>query len=134
MSGIKSLVLKLWGMGKKCIMTLCVDINYINRGDPAMFKKLAGKLFGKDTSGPSSDGFFLRVRCNECREDFNLYINKSYELMQNFETDGRVTYTLRKEIFGVGCNNRILVNMSFDSSKRLVSQEIENGAFIDKEL
>ena len=113
-------------------MTRCIDVNCIKLGDRAMFKKLAGKLFGKDTSEPSSDGFFLHVRCSECGEQFNLYINKSYELMQNFEKDGSVTYFLKKEVYGVGCKNRIYVNMTFDGSKRLVSREIENGEFIEK--
>ena len=98
-----------------------------------MFKKLADKLFGKGTSAPSSDGFFLNVRCSECDEQFNLFINKSYELMQNFEKDGSVTYFLKKEIYGVGCKNRIYVNMIFDGSKKLVSKEIENGEYIENE-
>lgn len=97
-----------------------------------MFKKLAGKLFGKGASQPSSDGFFLNVRCNECGEQFRLFINKSYELMQNFETDGSVTYALKKEIYGVGCKNRIHVNMTFDGSKKLVSRDIENGEYIEE--
>ncbi len=97
-----------------------------------MFKKLAETLFGKGTSEPSSDGFFLNVRCSECGEQFNLFINKSHELMQNFDTDGRVTYTLKKEVYGVGCKNRIYVNMKFDGSKKLVSKEIENGEYIEE--
>jgi hypothetical protein len=97
-----------------------------------MFKKLADKLFGKGPAAPPSDGFFLNVRCSQCDEQFNLFINKSYELMQNFETDGGVTYFLKKEIYGVGCKNRIYVNMTFDGSKKLVSKEIENGEFIEK--
>ena len=97
-----------------------------------MFKKLAEKLFSKGESEPSSDGFFLNVRCNECGEQFNLFINKSYELMQNFESDGSVTYALKKEIYGVGCSNRIHVNMTFDSSKKMVSRKIENGEFIEE--
>lgn len=97
-----------------------------------MFKKLAGKLFGKATAEPSTDGFFLRVRCSECGEEFHLFINKSYELMQNFETDNRITYTLKKEVYGVGCKNRVYVNMQFDNSKKLVSRKIENGEFIEK--
>ena len=96
-----------------------------------MLKKLADKLFGKSNSAPAPDGFFLKVRCSECDEQFNLFINKSYELMQNFEKDGSVTYYLKKEIFGVGCKNRIYVNMTFDASKRLVSKEIENGEYVD---
>ena len=98
-----------------------------------MFKKLAEKLFGKDTAGAASDGFFLNVRCSDCSEQFRLFINKSYELMQNFEKDGGVTYTLKKEIFGVGCKNRIQVNMKFDGRKNLVSREIKNGEFIEDE-
>jgi hypothetical protein len=97
-----------------------------------MFKKLADKLFGKGPSESSTDGFFLNVRCSECGEQFNLFINKSYELMQNFETDNSVTYTLKKEVYGVGCKNRIVVNMKFDGSKKLVSREIENGEYIDE--
>jgi hypothetical protein len=98
-----------------------------------MFKKLAGKLFGKGTAEPSSDGFFLNVRCSECGEQFHLFINKSHELMQNFETDGSVTYSFKKEVFGVGCKNRISVNMKFDGGKKLVSREIENGEYIEDE-
>ena len=95
-----------------------------------MFKKLADKIFKKDTAKSSSDGFFLNVRCNECREQFHLFINKSWELMQNFEKSGSVTYSLKKEIFGVGCKNRVHVEMQFDSGKNLISKQIENGAFI----
>ncbi len=97
-----------------------------------MFKKLAEKLFGKGTSEPSTDGFFLNVRCGECGEQFNLFINKSYELMQTFETDGSVNYTLKKEVYGVGCKNRIYVNMKFDGSKKLLSKEIKNGEYIEE--
>ena len=98
-----------------------------------MFKKLADKIFRKDTPKISSDGFFLNVRCNECSEQFHLFINKSWELMQNFEENGGVTYSLQKEIFGVGCPNRIRVKMKFDGKKNLKSKKIENGEFIEDE-
>ena len=52
--------------------------------------------------------------------------------MQNFETDGSVNYRLRKEIYGVGCKNRIYVNMNFDGSKNLISREIENGEYTEE--
>ncbi len=96
-----------------------------------MFKKIAAGLFGHKTSQPASDGFFLDVRCNMCGERFHLYINKSWELMQNFEPDGRVTYLLKKEIFGMGCKNRMRVHMKFDTHKNLVSRQIQNGEFIE---
>ena len=96
-----------------------------------MFKKLVSKLLNKENSVSESDGFFLRVSCNKCGEQFNLFINKSYELSQNFEQNGSVTYFLKKTVFGVGCKNRILVNMQFDSAKNLLSRQIENGQFIE---
>jgi len=96
-----------------------------------MFKKLAGKIFGKDNSQTSSDGFFLNVRCSECDDKFHLFIHKSWELSQNFEEDGSVTYFLKKKIFGVGCPNQIYVDMTFDSNKNLISKQIENGEFLD---
>jgi hypothetical protein len=51
--------------------------------------------------------------------------------MQNFEEDGTVTYTLKKNIIGVGCSNRISVKMQFDSGKNLKSRQIKNGEFIE---
>jgi hypothetical protein len=96
-----------------------------------MFKKLAAKIFGQKTTTSSPDGFFLNVRCHECAEEFHLFVNKSWDLMQNFEENGRVTYSLKKEIFGVGCKNRIHVTMEFDGGKNLKTRQIENGEFID---
>ena len=96
-----------------------------------MFKKLTDKILRKGTSKSSSVGFFLDVRCTDCHEQFHLFINKSWELMQNFEKNGSVTYSLQKEIFGVGCKNRIQVEMQFDSGKNLKSRQIENGEFIE---
>jgi hypothetical protein len=96
-----------------------------------MFKKLTEKIFGKGTSGRQPDGFFLEVRCSHCGEEFHLFINKQWELMQNFHEDGRMDYLLKKEIYGVGCRNHILVTMQFDGQKNLISRKIENGEFID---
>jgi hypothetical protein len=53
--------------------------------------------------------------------------------MQNFEKNGSVTYVLKKEIYGIGCRNRIYVKMKFDAGKNPVSKEIENGEFIKEE-
>ena len=97
-----------------------------------MLKKLAKKLFGEPPSAPSSEGFFLNVRCNSCGEVFNLFINKSTDLAQNFDERGGVTYSLSKEIIGSRCRNLIYVKMEFDGGKTLVSRDIENGEFIEE--
>lgn len=103
-----------------------------NQGDIVMFKKLTEKLFGKGPAAQRQDGFFLNVRCSDCGEEFNLFINKQFELVQNFREDGSVDYLLKKEIYGVGCRNHILVTMEFDGKKNLKSKKIENGEFIEK--
>jgi len=98
-----------------------------------MFKRIAKKLFGEGTSVQSPGGFFLNVRCNECGEEFNLFINKSTDLAQNFDERGGVSYSLNKEIIGSNCRNLIYVKMEFDGGKNLVSRQIENGEFIEEE-
>lgn len=103
-----------------------------NQGDIVMFKKLTEKLFGKRPIAQQQDGFFLNVRCSDCGEEFNLFINKQFELVQNFREDGSVDYLLKKEIYGVGCRNHILVTMEFDGKKNLKSKKIENGEFIEE--
>ena len=95
-----------------------------------MLKKLVKKLFGNGLSMPSSEGFFLKVRCIECREDFNLFINTSTDLLQEFDDRGNITYLLNKEIIGARCRNLIHVKMAFDGAKNLISKQIENGEFI----
>ena len=98
-----------------------------------MLKKLAGKLFGRSSSTQSPQGFFLNVRCNACGEVFKLFINKTTQLLQNFDEKGGVTYSLKKEIIGGRCKNLIHVKMEFDGSRNLTSREIENGEFIEGE-
>ena len=96
-----------------------------------MLKKIAEKLFGRQSAKSSSDGFFLNVRCNRCDEIFNLYVYKSYDLFPNYHENGSVTYRLKKEIIGGACPNKIQVKMEFDGAKRLISKKIEAGDFID---
>ena len=98
-----------------------------------MLKRLAKKLFGGGPSVRSPEGFFLNVRCNTCGEVFNLFINKSMDLAQNFDERGNVTYSLNKEIIGSSCRNLIQVKMEFDGVKNLASREIESGEFIKEE-
>ena len=68
-------------------------------------------------------------------KNFTTYLFKKYFFKKNtnFEENGGVTYSLQKEIFGVGCPNKILVKMQFDSGKNLKSRKIENGEFIEEE-
>ena len=96
-----------------------------------MLKRLVKRLFGGGSPVQSPEGFFLNARCTACGEVFNLFINKSTDLAQNFDERGGVTYSLSKEIIGSRCRNLIHVKMGFDGAKNLVSREIKNGEFIE---
>jgi hypothetical protein len=96
-----------------------------------MLKRIAKKFFSVGSPGQSPDGLFLDVRCEACGEVFHLFINKSTDLLQNFDEQGSVTYSLKKEIVGGHCKNLIHVKIEFDGAKNQVSRAIENGEFIE---
>jgi hypothetical protein len=97
-----------------------------------MFKKIAKKLFGGGSVPGLSVGFFLNVRCSVCGEEFHLFINTSTDLIQNFDAQGGLSYSLKKEVVGGHCRNLIQVRMEFDGVRKLLTKEIENGEFIEE--
>ena len=96
-----------------------------------MLKKLIKYLTSPPTSSSSADGFFLKVRCNKCGEDFNLFIHSSASLTQEFDKQGKLSYTLNKEIIGSKCPNRIYVHMDFNGRRKLLNRTIDNGEFLE---
>jgi hypothetical protein len=96
-----------------------------------MLKQFLKKIFGGGGAGVSSDGFFLNVRCSQCKEEFHLFVNTATDLAQDFSEDGKLTYFLNKEIIGSNCRSLIRVHMKFGGTKKPVSRKIENGEFID---
>jgi hypothetical protein len=97
-----------------------------------MLKNIIRKLIpSSSASNTASDGFFLHVRCDACGETFRLFVYKSYDLFPRYHPDGSVSYTLKKDIIGAACKNRIHVTMQFDGSKKLLFREIRNGLFLD---
>ena len=97
-----------------------------------MFKKIAKKLFGGSSIPGLSAGFFLNVRCSVCGEEFHLFINTSTDLLQQFDAQGGLSYSLKKEVVGGHCRNLIQVRMEFDGARKLLKKEIENGEFIQE--
>jgi len=96
-----------------------------------MLKQFLKKIFAGGVAGAPSDGFFLNIRCSQCKEEFHLFVNKNTELAQDFSEGGKLSYFLNKEIIGSNCRNLICVHMKFEGTKKLVSKKIENGEFID---
>ena len=94
-------------------------------------KTVSKKNIRRGGAGVSSGGFFLNVRCSQCKEAFHLFVNTATDLAQDFSEDGKLTYFLNKEIIGSNCRSLIRVHMKFGGTKKLVSRKIENGEFID---
>ncbi len=95
-----------------------------------MLKKLK-QFFTSSGSSSSGNGFFLKARCGKCEEEFNLYIDKTASLAQNYDESSKGGYFLNKEIIGARCPNRMQVRMDFDNNRKLRSRTIENGEFIE---
>ena len=95
-----------------------------------MLKKIF-EFFFSDIQTTSRPGFFLKVRCGKCDEEFNLFIDAHTGLAQDFNSSGKISYFLKKEIIGSRCPNRIQVRMDFSNKRKLLSRSIEGGDFLD---
>lgn len=102
-----------------------------------IFNKIAG-LFSGPKSRPS-DATWITVRCNRCGEQIRTRVNLFNDLSAQYAEGGEaVTYFCRKQLMGEGvggkhCFQRIEIELTFDSSYRLVSREISGGTFMDPE-
>ncbi len=95
-------------------------------------KKLFSGKGGKGWKDETSEAVFIYSQCDKCRETFRNRIDKSYDLMMDYEDDGPA-YRTRKELIGSRCRNRIILALEFDAQKRLSAKSAENGQFITRE-
>ena len=95
--------------------------------------KITSYLFGG--AARPEDVHWEYVRCSQCGEGIPVRIDLRHELTPSYgEAEG--AYFVRKGVIGSGdrrCFQTIDVKLTFDAQKRLVSREIEGGAFISKE-
>lgn len=74
------------------------------------------------------DSMDIYVKCDRCGEIIKTHIIKGNEIVPTYSEEGP-TYTLRKELIGSKCPNRVQLYMEFDAVKRITSQEITGGTF-----
>jgi hypothetical protein len=84
---------------------------------------------GKKT-GMRGDSMDLYVRCDRCGEIIKTHIFMGNELYPTYD-DAGPAYTLRKELIGAKCPNRVQLYMEFDSARRLTRQEVTGGTLQD---
>lgn len=95
-------------------------------------KKLFSGKGDKGWKDETSEAIFIYSQCDKCQEKFRNRIDKSYDLIMNYEENGPA-YRTRKELIGSRCRNRVILNLEFDAQKRLIAKTVENGQLITHE-
>ncbi len=93
---------------------------------------LLKKLFPSPAAQSSPRFHSFAVQCNRCGETIEGRINLANDLSADYE-DNRIVYHVRKVIMGSGhCFQQIEVEFTFDSSHKVVDQQISGGRFVEK--
>jgi hypothetical protein len=95
-------------------------------------------LFKKKSGGakprPKGGHMDVYVKCDKCSEIIKTHIVMGNELIPTYSDEGPA-YTLRKELIGSQCPNRVQLTIEFDGAKRILSQDVSGGEFQEmKEL
>lgn len=102
----------------------------------SIFKKLFAGLLGSGKKPESAGGnaLWLYVQCDRCGEKIRVRVNREHDLSSEYDANDQVSsYFTHKEIIGQNCFNRIQVDLTFDSRRRLTEQHIQGGTFITAE-
>ena len=81
-------------------------------------------------AGSRGDSMDIYVRCDRCGEIIKTHIFKGNELYPTYD-DAGPAYTLRKELIGSSCPNRVQLYMEFDGARRLTMKEVTGGTLQD---
>lgn len=86
------------------------------------------RLFG-GSAEPQDNGIYFYVRCAHCGRVLHSRLHPGNDLSAGDEGG----YEVRKEMMDDRCFRRIILTAHFDDNRRLVSQELEGGEFIDRD-
>jgi hypothetical protein len=80
-------------------------------------------------------GYWIAVRCKRCGETLRTRVNLHNDLSIEYgEGEGDTTYFCRKVLIGDKlCFQRVEVELTFDSQRKLVDRQITGGEFVDGE-
>lgn len=96
-----------------------------------LFKKIS-RLFSSPTRGDPS-GYWIAARCKRCGEVIRTRVNLSNDLSIHEEDGGKIIYFCHKTLMGdTGCFQRVEVELTFDSQRKLLDRQVSGGEFIDE--
>jgi len=88
------------------------------------------KLFSGGDTKPEKRYYTFNVKCNRCGEVIEGRVDLDNDLSQDYE--GNNVYFGRKVVMGSGyCFQQIEVELTFDSSRQLLDQQVTGGQFVD---
>lgn len=87
------------------------------------------RLFGGKSTKEADDAIHLYVECGRCKAKVHVRLDRRHDLSQG-EGGG---FFVRKEIMDSKCFRLMAAEVTFDSSYRVQTQEVQGGRFISKE-
>ncbi len=93
---------------------------------------LLKKFFSVPPAQSASRYYSFAVECNRCGEAIGGRIDLANDLSADYEDD-HIVYHVRKVLMGSRlCFQQIEVEFMFDSSHKLIDQQISGGRFVQK--
>jgi hypothetical protein len=86
-------------------------------------------LFSGTPAQPEKHYYTFNVKCKRCGEIIEGRVDLDNDLSLNDEGNG---YIVRKGLIGGNrCFQQIEVELTFDSSRQLINQQIQGGTFVE---
>lgn len=90
--------------------------------------------FISNAGGDERGVYWVAVRCDTCGEEIRSRVNLNNDLSIVYGDNNESSYVCRKLLVGSqGCYERIEINLTFDSKRRLVDRNIVGGTFVEEE-
>jgi hypothetical protein len=86
---------------------------------------------GASSAGSAGDpnGLYYYVRPQGCEEVVRVRIDRNNDLSLN---DDNSSYVVHKHVRGVKCRQAVELTLHFDSSRRLVGNDVEHGTLVNE--
>jgi hypothetical protein len=96
--------------------------------------KQISKIFSF-SKGSDDRAYWIVAKCNRCGEVIKARIDLSNDLSIDYDNSAKGTnYFCRKTLIGAGhCFQRVEVELSFDSNRKVIDRKISGGKFLEEE-
>ncbi len=90
------------------------------------------RFFKRQSRQDSATALWIYVACGRCGEAIRVRADRRYDLVSEMRDPGESgpAYTLHKDIVGVRCFQRIVVDVAFDQRLQTVERHISGGRWL----